>query len=130
MGKAIELCKLQMDKEAQEQITLRDRLIDEVLSKIKGSSLNGHRSKRLPNNAHFSFENTDGEELVASLDMAGIAVSQGSACTWGSLEPSHVLQAIGLSQRASLGSLRVSLGRWTTAEEVEYFLQQLILKVK
>ena len=130
MGKAIELCKAQMEKEAKAQAILRDKIIEYVLANFKGSSLNGHPTLRLPNNAHFTFEGVNGEELVTALDMAGIAISQGSACTWGSLEPSHVLKAIGLSDSASLGSLRVSLGRWTTLEEVGYFLEQLKEKVE
>ena len=103
--------------------------MEEVLENVKGASFNGHRNLRLPNNAHFSFENVYGEELVTALDMAGIAVSQSSACTWGSLDPSHVLKAIGLSDKQSLSSLRVSIGRWTTKEEVDYFLGQLKDKV-
>ena len=130
LGKAIELCKASMDREAAEQSGLRDYLIEQVLKRMSGASLNGDPKVRLPNNAHFTFEKVDGEQLVAALDMAGIAVSQGSACTWGSLEPSHVLKAIGLSDRQCLGSLRVSLGRWTTREEVDHLVEQLVLKVK
>jgi cysteine desulfurase len=129
LGKAIELCQEKMNQEAEEQETLRDHIIEYVLKNIDGAKLNGHPQKRLPNNAHFSFENINGEELVTALDMAGIAVSQGSACTWGSLEPSHVLRAIGLSDSQALGSLRVSLGRWTTKKDVDYFLTQLKEKV-
>ena len=82
------------------------------------------------NNVHFSFEGINGEELVTTLDMACIAISQGSACTWGVLEPSHVLKAIGLSDSLAFGSLRVSIGRWTTQADVDYFLQQLKLKIE
>ncbi len=130
LGKAVELVKISMEKEAKEQAIMRDYIIEYVLKNINGSSLNGHRQSRLPNNAHFSFENINGEELVTALDMAGIAISQGSACTSGVLEPSHVLKAIGLSDQLALGSLRVSLGRWTTKEDVDYFLEQLKLKVE
>lgn len=130
MGKAASLAKTTMHQEASEQAALRDYLIEAVLRDITGSSFNGHRTQRLPNNAHFSFENTDGEELVAALDMAGVAVSQGSACTWGSLEPSHVLKSIGLSDRQSLGSLRVSLGRWTGRDDIDFFIQQLKIKAQ
>ena len=130
LGKAIELARANMDKEAKEQTTLRDHIIEYVLANIGGSTLNGHRQKRLPNNAHFSFEGLEGEQLVTALDMAGIAISQGSACTWGSLDPSHVLKAIGLSDELSLGSLRVTLGRWTTKDDVDFFLGQLKLKVE
>ncbi len=129
LGKAIELSRNHMGKEAKEQSALRDHIIDYVLTNIENARLNGHRQQRLPNNAHFSLEDVNGEDLVAVLDMTGIAVSQGSACTWGVLEPSHVLKAIGLSDTLALGSLRISLGRWTTREEVDYFLQQLKSKV-
>ncbi|MBI3602778.1 MAG: cysteine desulfurase [Candidatus Omnitrophica bacterium] len=130
LGKAVHLCRNHREKEAKEQSALRDRIIEYVLNNIPGVVSNGHRQRRLPNNAHFAFENISGEELVAALDMAGIAVSQGSACTWGALEASHVLKAIGLSDRMALGSLRISLGRWTTSQDVDYFLQQLKLKVE
>ncbi len=129
LGKAIELCAHHMDQEAKNQIALRDHIIQYVLENIKDARLNGHRSQRLPNNAHFCFEGINGEELVVALDMAGIGVSQGSACTRGILEASHVLKAIGLSSELALGSLRVSLGRWTKQEDVDYFLQQLSLIV-
>lgn len=129
LGKAIELCHNQMSQEAQQQTKWRDQIIEYVLTNISGSKLNGHRQNRLPNNAHFSFERVDGEELVTALDMSQVALSQGSACTWGSLEPSHVLKAIGLSDREALGSLRVSLGRWTTQEEINSFLPLLKDKV-
>ncbi len=130
LGKAIELARVSMDKEAKEQAILRDYIIEHVLANISASTLNGHCQKRLPNNAHFSFEGLEGEQLVTALDMAGIAISQGSACTWGSLDPSHVLKAIGLSDELSLGSLRVTLGRWTTKDDVDFFLEQLKLKVQ
>ncbi|MBF0490713.1 MAG: cysteine desulfurase [Candidatus Omnitrophica bacterium] len=125
LGQAIELCQKKMEKEAREQAALRDYMIEFVLTNIKGSSLNGHRQMRLPNNAHFSFEKINGEELVTALDMAGIAISQGSACKWGTLEPSHALKALGLSDELALGSLRVSIGRWTSKEDVDCFLEQL-----
>lgn len=130
LGKAIELCAQHMNQEAKDQIVLRDHIIEYVLANIKGSRLNGHRFQRLPNNANFSFEEINAEQLIVALDMAGIAVSQGSACTRGKLEASHVLKAIGLTDELALGSLRVSLGRWTKLEEVDYFLQQLKLIVE
>ncbi|MEI7999239.1 MAG: cysteine desulfurase family protein [Candidatus Omnitrophota bacterium] len=130
LGKALEICRNNMEREAGEQATLRDLIIDDVLANISGAKFNGDRSQRLPNNVHFSFENVNGEELVTSLDMAGIAVSVGSACTSGVLEPSHVLKAIGLTDAMALGSLRISLGRWTTRQEVDLFLQQLKLKIE
>ncbi|MCK5711413.1 MAG: aminotransferase class V-fold PLP-dependent enzyme, partial [Hyphomicrobiaceae bacterium] len=100
-------------------------LLSEVPKRIIGVKVNGHLSRRLPNNAHFSFDQVQGESLLMSLDLAGIAASMGSACTSGALEPSHVLRAIGLSDEAAHGVLRVTLGRWTTQEEVEALLQKL-----
>lgn len=129
MGKAVELCQLHMTSEVEQQTRLRRRIQDAVLRDIPGSRLNGDPDQRLPNNAHFSFEGIEGESLLMSLDMSGIATSMGSACTSGALEPSHVLRAIGLSDDLALGSLRVTIGRWTTEEEVNYFLSQLKDKV-
>ena len=130
MAKALELAQQSMNEEAQKQTVLRDHIIDFVLKNISGAVLDGHRKQRLPNNAHFCFEGISGEQLVVALDMAGVALSQGSACSRGILEPSHVLKAIGLSDQLALGSLRVSMGRWTSQEEVDYFLQQLKLIVE
>ena len=118
-----------MIEDAPREAALRDRVIDFVLKEIPLAVLNGHREKRPPNNAHFSFTNINGEELVSALDLSGVAVSMGSACTWGQLEPSHVLKAMGLTDRMALGSLRVTVGRWTTEENIAYFLEQLKLKV-
>ncbi len=129
-GEAIKLCKAQMSGDALREAVLRDRVIDFVLKNIPSAVLNGHREKRLPNNAHFSFSGINGEELVSALDLAGVAVSMGSACTWGQLGPSHVLKAMGLSDEMALGSLRVTVGRWTTDEDITYFLEQLKLKCK
>jgi len=128
LGQAIALCRAQMPAQAHAQANLREQVIEAVL-KVPGVVVNGHRMRRLPNNAHFSFEGIDGEELVAALDMAGIACSMGSACTSGRLEPSHVLKAIGLSDAMALGSLRVTLGRSTTKADVEYCVSQLKLKI-
>ena len=125
LGEALKICQRQMPGEAFKNAQLRDWAIDTVLKEYPHARLNGHPAKRLYNNAHFSFEGINGEELVSALDLAGIAVSMGSACTWGQLEPSHVLKAIGLSDQLALGSLRVSVGRWTTEEDISYFLQQL-----
>jgi len=130
LGEAVKLCRTHMLEEASREANLRDRVIDFVLKEIPGAVLNGHPQKRLPNNAHFSFADINGEELVSVLDLAGVAVSMGSACTWGKLEPSHVLKAMGLSDRMALGSLRVTVGRWTRGEDINYFLEQLKLKCK
>jgi len=129
LGEAIKLCQVEMSDEANREAGLRDRIIDFVLKEIPPAVLNGHREHRLPNNAHFSFSGMNGEELVSALDLAGIAVSMGSACSWGKLEPSHVLKAIGLTDAMALGSLRVTVGRWTSHEDIDYFLEQLRLKV-
>ncbi len=105
---------------------LRDRIIESVLEQIPGSHLNGHASQRLPNNANFSFTGVEGEPILLGLDMAGIAASSGSACSSGSLEPSHVLLALGQSAEIARGSLRLTLGRDNTEEEIEYLLEVLI----
>jgi cysteine desulfurase len=125
LAKAVELCGQRMKYEAVNQTQLRNRLLAEVPKIISGVKVNGHRTKRLPNNAHFSFENVQGEALLMGLDQADIAVSMGSACTSGALEPSHVLRAIGLSDELAYGALRITLGRWTTGEQIDYFLDQL-----
>jgi len=130
LGEAVKLCQAHIIEEAGREVHLRDRVIEFALKEIPGAVLNGHRQKRLPNNAHFAFPDISGEELVSALDLAGVAVSMGSACTWGKLEPSHVLKAIGLSDRMALGSLRVTTGRWTTEEDISYFLGQLKIKCK
>ena len=105
---------------------LRDQIIESVLERIPGSRLNGHPTQRLPNNANFSFSGVEGEPILLGLDMAGIAASSGSACSSGSLEPSHVLLALGQSAEIARGSLRLTLGRDNTEEEVEYLLGVLV----
>jgi cysteine desulfurase len=125
LAKAVELCQQTMDKEAHHQTAWRRRLIEEILKRIEGAHLNGHPSHRLPNNVNFSFEGIDGESLIMSLDMLGIAASQGSACTSGAMEPSHVLRAIGLPDELAHATLRITLGRWTTSEHIEYLLNEL-----
>ncbi len=130
LGEALKIAQAEMIEETSKQIVLRDNIIDHVLKEIPSAIQNGHPEKRLPNNAHFSFEGIKGEDLVSVLDQAGISVSMGSACTWGKLEPSHVLSAIGLTDQLALGSLRVTVGRWTTNQDIEYFLDQLKIKIK
>ncbi|MGH2344937.1 MAG: cysteine desulfurase family protein, partial [Chloroflexota bacterium] len=98
---------------------LRDRLIAGVLEAVPGSRLNGHPTRRLPGNANFSFANVDGEALLLSLDRHGVAASSGSACTAGSIDPSHVLLDLGLEPALAAGALRLTLGRHTTAEEID-----------
>jgi cysteine desulfurase len=125
LGRALEICHQTAREESGAQKGWRNEIIDFVTKNIPGSVLNGHPTDRLPNNAHFSFESVDGESLLMSLDMAGFCASMGSACTSGSLTPSHVLKAIGLPDALAVSSLRVTLGRWTTKADVESFLNQL-----
>ena len=119
MGKAIEIAVQEMQNNSQGIKNLRDMMIQEVLNLIPGSTVNGSLIKRLDNNCHFSFSGIDGEALLLRLDLAGIAASGGSACTSGNREPSHVLQAIGLDEKRIKGSIRFTLGRNTTSEEIE-----------
>jgi len=130
LGKAIELCEKNMPSEAIFQSSLRDRLTDGILKNIPGARSNGHSTNRLPNIASFSFEGVEGESLLTSLDMIGIAASMGSACTSGAMEPSHVLRAIGLSDELAYGSLRISIGRWTKEEDIDHLLAELPKIVK
>src|SRR3989338_5958771 len=125
LAKAIDLCRERMGEEIKLQTSLRNKLMTEIPRRIDDCFLNGHPTQRLPNNAHFSFASLSGESLLMSLDTIGIAASMGSACTAGSLEPSHVLKAIGLSDELALAALRISIGRWTTVEEIDYFLDEL-----
>ncbi|MBR4080690.1 MAG: cysteine desulfurase NifS [Clostridia bacterium] len=125
MGKAIELATANLAANAERMTRLRDRLIDGILAAIPDTRLNGHRTERLPNNVNISFRYVEGEALLLRLDLAGIAGSSGSACTSGSLDPSHVLLAIGLPHEIAHGSLRLSLGTESTDEEVDYVLEKL-----
>lgn len=129
-AKACKICKRKMKTEAKRQIKLRDKLIKGVLEKIEFSHLNGHPKKRLPNNANFSFAFVEGESLVIQLDLSGIAGSTGSACSSAKLESSHVLLAIRLKPQEAHGSLRLSLGRWTTEEEINKVLEVLPKAIK
>ena len=117
-AKACEIAEKEIKKEGERLSKLRDKLIKEVLRKIKGSHLNGHLIKRLPNNTNFWFEFVEGESMVIQLDLMGIAASTGSACSSAKLEPSHVLLAIGLKHEQAHGSLRLTLGRWTKESEI------------
>ncbi|BCJ88446.1 cysteine desulfurase family protein [Effusibacillus dendaii] len=119
-GTAIRLAASEQEEEAERLSGLRDRLVDEVIHSIPDTRLNGHPTMRLPHIANFSFPGTDGEMLVQGLDFKGVAVSTGSACTSGSVDPSHVLVAIGLERGTALASVRFSLGVLTTQEDVEY----------
>lgn len=123
--KAAEIGYQQMVKESKRIVKFRDEIIKTVLGKVSHSYLNGHPTKRLANNINFRFDFVEGESIVLALDQYGIAVSTGSACSSPKLEPSHVLLAIGLKPQQAHGSLRVTLGRFTTQEEVEHFLKVL-----
>ncbi|MCM1564407.1 MAG: cysteine desulfurase NifS [Dehalobacter sp.] len=125
-GKACELAGQRMADENTELVRLRDKLFDGILAGIDHVKVNGPRgAKRLPNNVNISVNFIEGESLLLSLDLVGIAGSSGSACTSGSLDPSHVLLAMGLSHEVAHGSLRLSLGRQNTDEEIDYVLQEL-----
>lgn len=125
LGKAIELCEKQMEGEIKFQSFLRDKLIKEIPLRIPEVRLNGHLTKRLPNNVNFSIKYIEGESILLSLDMLGLACSTGSACTSSSLEPSHVLLAIGLDHETAHGSLRITFGRWTSESDIDYLLEKL-----
>ena len=126
LGKAIELAYDNLNENNSKLISLRERLIKNIYEKIDYVRLNGHPSERLPGNVNFCFQFIEGEALLLSLDMMGIAGSSGSACTSGSLDPSHVLLAIGLPHEIAHGSLRLSLGTANTEEEVDYVADSLV----
>ncbi len=121
-AEAARIQKKEMDSDSKKQTSLRNKLISQLL-KIEDSHLNGHLTKRLPNNASFWFAYIEGESLLMQLDANGVSASTGSACSSDSLEASHVLRAIGLMPQEAHGSLRLSLGKYTTAEEVDYVLE-------
>ena len=125
LGKASDIAKRDLDGACQRMASLRDKMLRTVPETVPHSYVNGHPKKRLVNNAHFRFDYIEGEGLVLGLDFQGIATSTGSACSTGSLEPSHVLLALGLTHEQAHGSLRVTLGRENTEEEVGYFLEVL-----
>ena len=119
LGEAIRIAEAEREENAKRIAGLRDELIRRVLETIPGAKLNGHPQRRLPNNCHFSFDGIESEALLLRMDLAGISVSGGSACTSGSMEPSHVLEAIGLEENMLKGSIRLTLGRETLPEEIE-----------
>lgn len=125
LGAAVKRAAATMNARAVKETELRDYLIKRVLDEIPYTRLNGHAVKRLPNNANFSFRFIEGESLLIRLDMAGICGSSGSACTSGSLDPSHVLLAIGLPHEIAHGSLRLTLNEENTKEEMDYVVEQL-----
>ena len=125
LGKAVEMAIETMKARAEKEQALRDHLIERVLQEIPHARLNGHRTQRLPNNANFCFRFIEGESLLMLLDGRGICGSSGSACTSGSLDPSHVLLAIGLPHEIAHGSLRLTLGEGNTLEEMDYVADSL-----
>ncbi len=125
LGKAAELAVAEMPETTERLVFLRDKLIKGILETIPYSRLNGHPTERLPGNCNISFSYIEGESLLLLLDALGIAASSGSACTSGSLDPSHVLMAIGLPHETAHGSLRLTLDRENTEEEVDFILEKL-----
>lgn len=128
-AKACEISLKEMGDDDKRISQLRDKLLNEIM-KIEGVELNGHPEKRLSNNINVRFSCLEGESLVLQLDIFGIAVSTGSACSSHKLQPSHVLMATGIKQQEAHGSLRISLGKWTTEEEIDYFIKILPEAVK
>lgn len=125
LGKAAELSLPEIDEEAVRLTILRDRLINGLLEKIDHINLNGHPRLRLPNNVSLSVDYVEGESMLLNLDMSGICASTGSACSSASLEPSYVLLALGLSHEQAHGSLRFTMGKWTTDEDIDRVLEVL-----
>lgn len=124
-GKAVEMAMADMPERTAKELALRDRLIDKIYARIPYSRLNGDRTNRLPNNVNFSFQFIEGESMLIMLDMANICASSGSACTSGSLDPSHVLLAIGLPHEIAHGSLRLTLGYDNTEEEIDGVVDEI-----
>lgn len=125
IGKAAELAASNMEERSRYETELRDHLISRVLNEIPYSRLNGHETNRLPNNANFCFRFIEGESMLILLDQNGICGSSGSACTSGSLDPSHVLLAIGLPHEIAHGSLRLTLSEKTTKEDIDFTVDRL-----
>ncbi|HLE20298.1 MAG TPA: cysteine desulfurase NifS [Vicinamibacteria bacterium] len=125
LGRAAQLAETHLAGEPNRVAVLRDRLTEDVLARIPGSAPNGAEAERTPNTVNLSFPGVEGETLIIALDLKGCAVSTGAACSSGTVEPSHVLIAMGLSPQQVQGSIRVSLGRYTTAEEIAYFVDVL-----
>ncbi len=132
MGKAIEIAVEDMNKNNAHISEIRDYFVKEVIANIQEIYYNGPKdsSKRLPSNANFSFKYVEGESILMHLDMAGIAVSSGSACSSGSLEPSFVLLSIGVPIEVAHGSIRFSFGKNNTLEEAKYTVEKLVQTVK
>lgn len=125
LGKAVQIAMDTMDERIKKETELRDYMIKRIHEEIPFAKLNGDKTRRLPNNINFSFRFIEGESLLIMLDMAGICASSGSACTSGSLDPSHVLLAIGLPHEIAHGSLRLTIGYETTKEDVDYTVDEI-----
>jgi cysteine desulfurase len=125
LATALRLAYDEAEEVNERLVQLRDRLIQGVLERIPDSQLSGHPTRRLPNSASFLFKYVEGESILLNLDLAGVAASSGSACTSGSLEPSHVLTAMGYSHEVAHGSLRLTLGKENTDADVDYVLDIL-----
>jgi len=123
LGKAAEIAQAEMDAEAKHLIRLRDKLIKGLVERIPQIRLNGHPTRRLPNNVNVSVASIEGEALAVSLDLEGIAVSTGSACSSEAMEPSHVLTAMGVAVELARGSVRFSLGRDNTDSDIDRVLE-------
>lgn len=124
-GKAAEIAKSNMENHVKNLTELRAKLINQILERIPYTRVNGSLDDRLPGNVNFSFEFIEGEGILLLLDMLGIAASSGSACTSGSLDPSHVLMAIGLPHEIAHGSLRLTIGDFTTEDDIDYIIEHL-----
>jgi cysteine desulfurase len=125
LGKACQIAKENLEETEQYVTSIRDEIIEKVLSEVEQSYLNGHSTKRLPNNINFRFKSIEGESLVLHLDAKGIASSTGSACSSKKLEPSHVLLALGLEEVDAHGSLRLTLGKENKKEEIDYIVKSI-----
>jgi cysteine desulfurase len=125
LGRACELAAEKMEEENTRVRKLRDRLEEELLARIPSSRLNGHKTQRLPNTTNISFEFVEGEAILLHMNRYNICASSGSACTSGSLEPSHVLRAMGVPFTAAHGSIRFSLSIYNTEEEVDYIVEKM-----
>lgn len=130
LGRAAELAGKELEPEMKRLTALRDKLINSVRNGIPNSYLNGHPTKRLPNNTNFSFDYVEGESILLNLDYEGICVATGSACTSSSAEPSHVLRACGLPPLIAHSSIRLSMGKWTEAEDIDTVLKKLPLIIE
>mgnify|MGYP000183521487 FL=1 len=124
-GKAVQLAMDEMEERTKKEVEMREYLMEKVLREVPFTRINGSRTSRLPNNINFAFQFIEGESLLIKLDMAGICGSSGSACTSGSLDPSHVLLAIGLPHEIAHGSLRLTLSEENTEEEMDYVVEQI-----